>query len=74
MNLNASNLSHPRVQWELESAMWRAIEYGAAIVCNAAGDEIVSVIHDRTAIPAFAFYRNCVDVTPAVLKVLRSRS
>lgn len=30
MNLNRSNMSHPRMQWELEAAMWRAIAHTEA--------------------------------------------
>lgn len=70
-NLNAAALRHPRTQWEIESAMWRAIENGAAIACNAQGGEIVTIIHDRKAIPAFSFYRDQINVTPRVLHILR---
>lgn len=68
--MNANALRHPRTQWEIEAALWRATDHGAAIACNAAGGEIVSSIHDRTAVPAFSFWRDCRDVTAEFLKAL----
>lgn len=70
--LNANALRHPRTQWEIESALWRAIDYGAAIACTAAGHEIVSVIHDRKSVPAFSFWRDGQDVSEEFRKVLRA--
>lgn len=70
--INQNALRHPRTQWSIEAALWRAIEHGAAIACNAQGGEIVSVIHDRTAIPAFSFYRDCQDITAEFLKAIRA--
>lgn len=70
--LNANSLRHPRTQWEIEAALWRAIDYGASIACTAAGHEIVSVIHDRTAFPAFSFWRDGQDVSDEFRKVLRA--
>lgn len=70
--INANALRHPRTQWEIEAAMWRAIEYGSAIAISASGREIVSVIHDRDQVPAFSFWRNCQDVTAEFLKALRA--
>lgn len=35
--INANALRHPKTQWEIEAALWRAIHYGAAIACNASG-------------------------------------
>ncbi len=82
MNLNTSNLSHPRMQWEIQAAMWRAKDEsllsdestGGAYACNAAGKPVVYVFHDRTAVPAFAFYIEpyCHNITTQVLKVLRA--
>lgn len=72
-NLNAAALRH-RTQWEIEAAMWRAIENGAAIACDAQGGEIVTIIHDRKAIPAFSFYRDQINVTPRVLHILRAQA
>jgi hypothetical protein len=71
--INATALRHPRTAWEIESALWRAIEYGAAIACTAAGKEIVSIVHDRSQVPAFSFYRGGQDVTAEFLRVLRSQ-
>jgi hypothetical protein len=71
--INPTALRHPRTQWEIESAMWRATEYGAAIACTAAGKEIVSIVHDRSQVPAFSFWRGCEDVTGEFLKVLRAQ-
>lgn len=70
--INSCALRHPRTQWSIEAALWRATEHGAAIACNAQGGEIVSIIHDRTAIPAFIFYRDRKDVTGEFLKALRA--
>lgn len=72
MKYNANALRHPRTQWEIEAALWRAIDYGAAIACTAAGHEIVSVIHDRGAVPAFSFWRDGKDVSDEFRKVLRA--
>lgn len=72
MKLNANALRHPRCQWEIEAALWRAIDYGAAIAASASGREIVSVIHDRKSVPAFSFWRAGQDVTAEFLKVLRA--
>jgi hypothetical protein len=80
MRLNTSNLSHPRIEWEIRAAMMRAVEIsaksGIAIGCvrNAAGDVIFTATHDRQAVPAFSFRAGQVDVTPQVLKVLRKQA
>jgi hypothetical protein len=71
--MNANALRHPRVSWEIEAALWRATEYGAAIACTAAGKEIVSIVHDRSQVPAFSFWRGCEDVSAEFLKVLRAQ-
>lgn len=71
--INRTSISHPRTQWAIEAAMWRAIEFGAAIACNASGSEIVSIVHDRAAVPAFSFWRGCQDVTGDFLKALRAQ-
>ena len=70
--INANSIRHPRTSWEIEACLWRAIEYGAATASNAAGGEIVTVIHDRTAIPAFSFFRGCQDVTEQFRNALRA--
>lgn len=69
--INANALRHPRTQWEIESAMWRAVDYGAAIATSAKGGEIVSIIYDAKAIPAFEFWKDSQNVTADFLKVLR---
>lgn len=79
--LNRTSLSHPRTQWSIEAAMWRAIEHssqsigghGLARACSASGKQIVSVWHDRNEVPAFSFYRNGQDVTAAVVAALRAQ-
>lgn len=80
MNLNTSNLSHPRVSWEIEAAMWRAIEcsrdslgVGIAAVTTASGKKLFSVIHDRKDVPAFSFWREGKEVTAQVVKALRDQ-
>ena len=70
MKYNANALRHPKTQWEIEAALWRATEYGAAIACTVAGHEIVSIIHDRLAIPAFSFWRDGQDVSDQFRKTL----
>lgn len=70
--INANALRNPRTQWEIEAAMWRALEHGAAIAVSAKGSEILSVIHDRRQVPAFSFYRGTKNVTEQALKALRS--
>jgi hypothetical protein len=72
--INANAWKHPRTEWEILAACWRATEYGAAIACTAAGKEIVSIVHDRSQVPAFSFWRGCEDVTGEFLKVLRARA
>lgn len=78
MNLNTSNLSHYRTQWEIEAAMWRAVELsrrgrgvGIAKALAKSGSTIISVLHDRQAVPAFSFWRDGFDVTESVVKALR---
>lgn len=79
--LNANALRHPRTQWAIESALWRAIEdsagashgIGYAEACAASGRVIFAVRHDRHAVPAFSFWRDFVDVTGDVLRVLRAQ-
>lgn len=70
--INATALRHPRTQWEIEACLWRAIKYGAATASNAAGGEIVTIVHDRTAVPAISFWRGCQDVTEEFRKALRA--
>lgn len=78
MNLNTSNLSHPRIQWAIEAAMWRAIEnsrergVGVASVQSATDKHLVGVMHDRQAIPAFSFWRRGQDITDQIIPVLRT--
>jgi hypothetical protein len=72
--LNAAALRHPRVQWEIEAAMWRAIKIGVAFAHNSNGGEILTVIHDRSAVPAFSFYRDFKNVTAKVLPILRAQA
>lgn len=70
--INANALRNPRAAWSIEAALWRATEYGAATACNTAGGEIVTVIHDRTAVPAFSFWRGCQDVSDKFRNALRA--
>ena len=70
--INANALRNPRTAWSIEAALWRSIEYGAATASNAAGGEIVTIVHDRTSIPAFSFWRGCQDVTEQFRKALRA--
>ena len=70
--LNAIALRHPRTQWEIESALWRAIDQGHATACNAAGGEIVSIGYDRAQVPAFSFWRGGMGVSGEFRGVLRA--
>lgn len=72
MNLTKSTLRHPRTQWEIESSLWHAIECGFATACSAAGKEIVTIVHVRTAVPAFSFWRDGQDVTDRFVHLLRT--
>lgn len=72
MKLNANALRHPRTQWSIEAACWRAIDQGHATACNAAGGEIVTVVHDREDIPTLSFWRNGMDVSGEFREVLRA--
>lgn len=84
MNLNTSNLSHPRIQWSIEAAMWRAIELsrncpfghaGATVEC-ANGKALLTVVHGRGVVGAFRFFSEPYghDVTQQVLKSLRENA
>lgn len=81
MNLNTSNLSHPRTAWSVEAAMWRAIEesrkcqsgIGIEQVQSANSKPLFTVIHDRHDTPGFSFWRKGVDVTAQVIKALREQ-
>lgn len=72
--LNAAALRHPRTQWEIEAAMWRAIGSHHATAESATGAEILTVFHIRGAIPAFRFTRDGQDVTASVLPILRAQA
>lgn len=74
--LNAAALRHPRTQWEIEAAMWRAIKEpgGIAFAHNADGGEILTVMHNPKAIPAFRFVRDGQNVTAKVLPILRAQA
>ena len=72
MKYNANALRHPKTQWEIEDCLWRAIEYGAATASNASGGEIVTVVHDRSAVPSFSFWRAAQDVSDEFRKMIRS--
>lgn len=77
MNLNTSILSHPRMQWELQAAMMRAVErsqergIGIATAKTASGGHFVGVMHDRRAVPGLSFWRGGKDITPQITKALR---
>jgi hypothetical protein len=73
MKINAAAMRHPRVQWEIEAACWRAIECGSAIAMSSAGKEIVTVIHDRAQVPALSFWKGCQDVSEQVRAILRGQ-
>lgn len=79
MNLNQSNLGHPRVQREIHAAMMRSVEaskgagrFGSADIKNAAGKTIMQVIHWRGFPDAIQFLANGERVTDKVLKALRA--
>lgn len=82
MRLNTSNLSHPRMAWEIEAAMWRAVEQsrenlmGTTFVDNARGKPIMVVVHARRSAPAFRFYSEpfSQDITQQVTKALREQA
>lgn len=77
MNLNRTNLSHPRTAWSIEAAMWRAVErsrgrlVGFSVVETAEGKELLKVFHHRGKPGAFVFYADDFNVTDKVLKALR---
>lgn len=74
MAINAASMRHPAVQRNIEAACWRAIEYGAAIAVSASGKEIVTVIHERTEVPALSFWKGCQDVSGEVRAILRAQA
>lgn len=70
--INANALKHPRTQATIERAMRNAVKFGAAIATSAKGGEIISVMYDAKAVPAFEFWKANQDVTADFLKVLRA--
>jgi hypothetical protein len=85
VNLNTSNLSHPRMQWEIESALRQAAErsrangIGIAPVKSASGQTLFTVMHDRQDVPAFSFWqRNDAgipsNITLQITKALREQA
>jgi hypothetical protein len=85
MNLDTSNLSHPRLSWSIEAALWQAIEnsreYGIGIthVNSASGQTLFSVMHDRRDVPAFSFWQRAgcgipSNITPQIIKALREQA
>jgi hypothetical protein len=77
--MNANALKPPRTAWTVEAALWRAIEdsrtsphgIGYSEACAASGSVIVSIRHDRKAVPAFSFWRGVEEVTDSFRKALR---
>lgn len=85
MNLNTSNLSHPRTQWNIEAALWEAVErsrangIGIAPVKSASGHTLFTVMHDRQDVPAFSFWQRQGEglpsnITPQIIKALRGQA
>lgn len=76
--MNTQAMQHPRTQWAIEAAMWAAIEasrldgIGSHVAQSAAGKEVVTVLHHRGALGGFAFYKDGVNITRAMLAFLRS--
>lgn len=79
MKLNTNSMKHPRVQWAIEAAMWRAVEYsrfttaGIAEAIGAGGGEVVTVIHARRHVPAFSFWKDGNNVTDQFTQFLRAQ-
>lgn len=85
MNLNTSNLSYPRMQWEIEAAMLRSIDssrengVGISSVKTASGQTLFTVMHDRQGVPAFSFWQRQGEgipsnITPQIIKALREQA
>lgn len=85
MNLNTSNLSHPRIQQTIKAALWQAAEkslghgIGIAMVKSASGQHLFTVMHDRQEVPAFSFWqrKGCGiprNITPQIVKALREQA
>lgn len=85
MNLNTSNLSHPKMQWEIESALWLAAEksrargIGIARIYSSSGRHLFTVMHDRQDVPAFSFWLRQEaglpsNITPQIIKALREQA
>lgn len=85
MNLNTSNLGHPKAQWSIEAALWQATELsrtngiGIAPVKSASGHTLFTVMHDRQDVPAFSFWQregNGIpsNITPQIIKALREQA
>lgn len=85
MNLNTSNLSHPRTQLNIEAALWQAAELsrangiGIAPVKSASGQTLFTVMHDRQDVPAFSFWQRHgsgipSNITPQITKALREQA
>lgn len=82
--INANALRHPKIQWELEAACWKAIEQsritncklGWALVKNSKGETICHVRHsrnmkdDRKSLSFFS--KDNRDITEIIIKALRN--
>lgn len=81
MNITATSLKHPTTIGKIDQAMREALkasraarhEIGSQAVLAASGRELLAVVHDRHAVPAFSFWTpDLKNITPVVLKALRA--
>lgn len=81
MNITATSLKHPTTIGKIDKAMRQAAkasrtarhEIGSQAVLSASGHDLLAVVHDRHAVPAFSFWSpQLKNITPVVLKALRA--
>lgn len=80
--ITRTSLRHPRVQWEIEAAMWRAVEdghdgygLGLAFISMAGNPFAIMVTYVRGRAGAFRFaLMGHGDVTETVLSALRANA
>lgn len=81
MNITATSLKHPTTIGKIDQAMREALKASRASgrgiamreVTAKSGRCMLAVVHSCDSVPAFSFWSPCAgDITPAVLKALRS--
>lgn len=81
--ITTTSLNHPKIQWDIEAAMWECVrksakpgcQIGWTIIENKEGKEVIRVRHVRSplGVSFFSFYDNEYnDIKDVVLKSIRN--